>query len=286
MLFLLLFIFFLFFFSRMDQIADLLECPICKDTPRPGKTGVGLCPLGHYVCPDCTIRSLRENDKCPTCRARPLVLHNAQHFVTSVVKMYTAQKLYKCLFADCNFTAVGHNISNHEATCVLRPISCPKINCPFEGPISVYFNCKHECFKYINMNPELPNFWSFTIPMQELFDLDNNVTECSSNFPLRFLSNEAKTSRAYLTFTNHFQDLIFHVGWLGGGEQAPFSRYKINMLVHNAVGPIGAYFDGPFKETLVTDQDGLRVSKKKLIRWSYWLASLSHCLVNVDICLD
>lgn len=273
----------------MEEIGDLLECPICKDTPRPGMGGVGTCPLGHYVCYDCTARSLEFNHGCPACRSRPLTLHKNQHFIMSIVKMYTAQKMYECLFKDCSFTALGANISRHETTCLLRPISCPKANCPFEGPISVYFNQQHECCKYINMSTELPNFWSFVIPMQELFDLDNNVTESSRHFPPRFLSNEAKTSRAYLTFTNNFQDLIFHVGWLGGGETAPFSKYKINLLVHNASGPIGAYFEGTFKERVYRASEGLPVSKKKLIRWSYWLSSLPPhhpSVVNVDICLD
>ena len=271
--------FFFFFFSRMEDVGEILECPICNEPPRPGMPGVGLCPLGHYVCFDCSIKLNETIYGCPVCRQKPVVVYTRHHFIMSIVKLYTAQTVYTCAFEMCAHQAKGSDILVHEATCLQQPIACPKINCTFCGPISVYLTSQHECLMSVDMNTMFNDLWSFTIPMQQLFSLDVNATECSSDFAPRLL----KGSRAYLAYINRYEDLIFYVGWLGGGEKSPFARYRLNMTVENSVGAIGGYFGGTFQQQ--QDKDGLLVTKNQLVDWHFWLGD-SQYIVHVDIYLE
>lgn len=268
----------------MDEIGECLECPICRDTPRPGMPGVGLCPVGHYVCHDCTVRLNETIFGCPICRQKPVKLHTSHHFIMSIVKMYYAQQMYTCSFEPCNVTAMGSNILAHEKTCPEKPIPCPKVNCSYQGPISVYLNHQHECFVPVDMSPFIHNVWSFIIPLHELFSVDNNTTACSEDFQLRFLTKEDKSSQAYFNFTNRHEDLVFNVGWLDATITSfPFSKYRVHMTVENHLGHIGGYHEGTLNGT-----DGLHVTKGKLIQWACWLAPGNNpqYKVQVDIYLD
>lgn len=265
----------------MEFIGEKLECPVCQDHPRPGMPGVGLCPVGHYICYNCTVLLKRTiYNGCPTCREKPVNIHVGHHFIMSIVRMYTSQKVYQCSHLNCTATAVGPNILSHEKTCVEKPIPCPKVDCQFQGPISIYLNHQHKCFIPVDVKNDLENAWQFNIPFYELFNIDTNTTASSKNFKLRLLAEPSKTTKAYLAMTNRYEDLIFNVGWLG--DDVPSShKYMLQMTVRNSIGQIGVFLEGNFTENKV-----LKVAKAKLIQWAYWQAGISQCHVQVDIVFD
>lgn len=266
----------------MEYVGEKLECPVCQDRPRPGMPGVGLCPVGHYICYNCTV-ALKKTfyDGCPSCRAKPVNVHLGHHFIMSVVKMYTDQQVFQCSFPKCTATARGPNILYHEKTCVEKPIPCPKINCHFQGPISVYLNHEHGgCFISVDMSQTIENAWSFTIPFYEFFNVDNNTTESDTHFKLRLLSEPVgKTSKAYFAMANRYEDLVFRVGWLG--DDAPHYKYSVYMTVKNPIGRIGGFHEGNFN-----DNRGLIVTKGRLVQWAFWQAGIAQCHVQIDIILN
>lgn len=265
----------------MEEIGDLLECPVCNEHPRPDLIWIGQCPLGHLLCHSCTRRvQLSPYAWCPKCRQAPMKIIKSHHFIFSVIKLYTSQKVYECSFDNCSHLAKGPKILTHEKECELKPVPCPKVDCPFSGPIAQYLNNKHDCFTPVSMSSTDKNHWSFAIPIQEFFNLDTNTTEGSHDFTLRFLSDPQNTSRAYFGFNNKFGDLIFYVGWLGDRKWEKEDRnYTLRVSVDNKVGPIGGLFMGTcklFNDRIECDRDGLYVKHNKLLQWIFWMAGQSQ----------
>lgn len=271
----------------MEEIGQLLECPVCRELPRPGITGIGQCPTGHLICHNCTIQTNKTAPRCPYCRASPLTISNYHHFIFSVVNLFTSRRVYECAHEGCTYSCVGPEILHHERQCPLKPIPCHKFKCPFQAPISTFLNNEHDCLIPVAASSDPGNVWSFAIPLRELYNLDTNSAASSLDFKLRFLSNPQKTSQAYLGFRNKGEDVIIYVGWLG--DKPENCSYRLHLSVNNQIGHIGGYFEGTFKlynQPIDDDTDGFYLSKRKLTSWFFWLATYQNPNFVVDVLVE
>ena len=105
--------------KRKHDIVDLLECPVCLETPRRGP--IYNCSNGHVLCADCQTKT----KTCPTCRCKKIDCRNI--IAEKLLAEALVDRVVSCrLKTDgCNFQALSHRVHWHEQLCVYRTVSCP-----------------------------------------------------------------------------------------------------------------------------------------------------------------
>jgi hypothetical protein len=76
----------------MQELKDLLECPICMSVPRSGP--ITQCKNGHVVCSSC----LKQLERCPSCRE------------TIDIRVLQLEKMLQVMPHQCMFAENGCNV--------------------------------------------------------------------------------------------------------------------------------------------------------------------------------
>lgn len=268
------------------EITSLLQCPVCLGPPRPGESGVGLCPNGHFVCYSCTVQVIASPHGCPSCREKPMTLYNMHHFVTTIIRLFTARIHYQCKYDGCDVIVPGDQLLDHERNCQYIPVPCHKQLCGFIGPVSTFLDQKHDsCLMAVEPCPTDETKWEFTLPVHDFYCVDRNTSECNYDFKLRLLSHPEKKSQAYFNYTNCNEDVIFYVGWIGKLQR--YKIYTLSVYANNNIGSIGGHYRGEFKlfqEQVMNDRDGLYISHRTILQWIKWIDAVpDRTHVHVEI---
>ncbi len=122
--------------KRLKEWTEVLECPVCRDLPRPG--AIYNCHNGHFICSGCK----EKVDHCPVCRNKDLSCRNliAEKLYSEAVKDIPLGCKNKAL--GCKYTALVDTLVKHERGCPFREVKCPAHHrnvCKWSGPFVDFF---------------------------------------------------------------------------------------------------------------------------------------------------
>mmetsp|Transcript_19375 Transcript_19375/g.53208 ORF Transcript_19375/g.53208 Transcript_19375/m.53208 type:complete len:330 (-) Transcript_19375:259-1248(-) len=112
--------------SIPEGILDLLECPVCHETPIPKP--IMQCRNGHFVCK----KHLPELDSCPVCKVAPPWARS-----TGMERMAEQVEVVCGNSKACGARMKCCEVSKHQEICEFRPIKCPAFisnPCPRDAP--------------------------------------------------------------------------------------------------------------------------------------------------------
>lgn len=274
----------------MDEVVNnlkkALECPCCLEPPKPNPTAVGLCSNGHLACEPCTVSVLQVADVCPVCRKRDFKVVRGHYLAVSVIQILTACLIYSCKHNNCSEQKNGNEIAQHEATCALKPIKCPKSGCNHASPIDFFMRSLHfSCVELVDVNLE-DNTWNMMVVANLIFSFDHDMIRLSSMFRpivLRGTTSTGYVSHAYINAKVENGALIFYPCWLNTRDylEDKYKQLKITLFVYinTPFGQIGQYttrfpvFEGQEYEH---QDDGINIPKHLFYNWLKW-STLTFC---------
>lgn len=101
--------------DRFLPLMDDFICAICREVCR--DTCVIEC--GHIFCHDCIHEAAKHHSDCPSCRASFTVIQSSP-WHTSKIRGLPVH----CCYRECTYTDALQRITEHERTCVFRPVPC------------------------------------------------------------------------------------------------------------------------------------------------------------------
>ena len=114
--------------SSINDLFDLIECPVCLSYPDTKLSTLYTCHYGHALCSNCYNTLLGANRppsrtvKCPICRC-VCVIRN--HFANRVSRIILAHKFVLCSFEGCLYRVPFPEVKKHQKNCLWKPVHCP-----------------------------------------------------------------------------------------------------------------------------------------------------------------
>eukprot|EP00928_Gymnodinium_smaydae_P083857 TRINITY_DN67095_c0_g1_i1.p1 TRINITY_DN67095_c0_g1~~TRINITY_DN67095_c0_g1_i1.p1 ORF type:complete len:310 (+),score=1.84 TRINITY_DN67095_c0_g1_i1:55-930(+) len=97
-------------------IADLLECPVCLESPM--LPPIRQCPNGHTICVTCS----SQLPSCPSCRTKPLNIR------CLALEQAAKSRNFPCRYAPhCSELIKYEEFGTHLTMCEFRPFACPAL---------------------------------------------------------------------------------------------------------------------------------------------------------------
>jgi uncharacterized C2H2 Zn-finger protein len=111
--------------ARLNDLEDLLKCPVCLTVPRPG-TPVYECCNSHIICGTCAAGIPEQ--KCPACRVI-FSVKNRSRLIENIIDKCDFEIPCNHASQGCNRTDKKSMIKEHEDNCGSRPVKCLSIFC-------------------------------------------------------------------------------------------------------------------------------------------------------------
>lgn len=262
----------------VEQLKKCLECPCCLEPPKPDTVIVGLCSNGHITCETCGSNVLRTTTACPVCRQPSFKLVRGHRLALNVIQIMTSMMIYVCKHENCVEQKNGKEIGQHEATCVFKPVLCPKIGCLFKAPINTYLDGVHDsCVTLCDIENDM---WDFSVDASMFFSFDNNTISINSQLKpvvLKGMTSAGIESHAYINFKEQNNYFIVSSGWLNTNthlsQEVKDLKIEIFVYINTASGEVGQYsskaprFQG---QDFYHDEDSVCIPRHMVYNWSKW----------------
>lgn len=216
----------------LKGLVNLLECPICYETPRQTDKTVGTCYFGHIVCKTCfNAMQGTRNLSCPQCRKHMYMSQN-NYLVNGILSIIEQGQIFKCSYDNCDYTGHARQMVQHEKICILRPIQCINKNCPIQTPFIDLANNSHPCLTIIRKCDKASTgndfSWEFTLNIKDVFDMEQNGLCLSKRLLPMWLALPCNGNwRVYFYPIIRRNTLELAVGWMSRKEAAPTMSSKV-----------------------------------------------------------
>jgi hypothetical protein len=278
----------------VNNLKKALECPCCLEPPKPNPVAVGMCVNGHMTCEPCTVNVLQVSNYCPVCRQRDFKVVRGHSLAVSVIQILTACLIYSCKHPNCTEQKNGNEIAQHEATCSLKPIKCPKTGCNHASPIDFFMGSLHfSCVEICELTTNAANTaWNFVVAANNIYSFDHNEVRVSDKFKpviLRGTTPNNYVSHAYINLTIRNGLLIFYSGWLNDRDclDDKYKQLKVQLFVYanTPYGKTGLFARVPLMyqgQELAQEEDGVCVPRHLVYNWLKWSSQVKcpTCTTN------
>lgn len=218
--------------TPLKGLVNLIECPVCYDLPKPTDKTVGTCYFGHIVCKSCYQSMVEaENCSCPQCR-RLMYMSESNYLVNGILAIIEQGQLYECSYDRCSFTNNAREMVMHEKICSWRPLQCVNKGCSIITPFLDLAQNVHPCLTLLRKSdkssPGYDMTWEFTLPIKDIFDMEQNSLCLSKRLLPKWLALPFNLQwRVYMYPIIRRQHIFFAIGWMSRKDAAPIVASKI-----------------------------------------------------------
>jgi hypothetical protein len=248
--------------GKRKFVQDLLECPICFETPRLGP--LHNCCNGHFVCESCW----EKITECPVCRSKKEKFRNL--FAEKILEDEIRGKVLPCAYSrnGCKAEFELERVLDHESVCIYRKVICPaKLRgaCNWTGNIQEILRhvnqekCVQVLESYLCVHVETPTEWPFPLQILKMDETSQTFISVMGDYndrnssvfetvrtqthwkPVFLLNQIFHKHYAYLvTYRTTSGEWIAYVRTFLGARLIPLWTYKLTLRRARAKLLIGA----------------------------------------------